>query len=256
MSADTGSGSQRQPEVPRAASDPGLRQLRRAAGRRILRRLRPAARTARAHLGHFAGEAFESITHADSRLWRTLGYLLARPGRLTREFFDGRRARYLPPFRLYLVISLLFFLVAGLPDPDDEPEAAAPTADELQGMNEAASALEEQLAETPGAAQAAAAIRAEAAGKRQHGSGGAGSGRGRSATWIFHPPRAPGKQRVHDVLRGVRRRRIPRPAGTTRTLSELCKKIAKDERRGAARGAWCTTFRAPCSCSCRCWRWS
>ncbi|MEO8062690.1 MAG: DUF3667 domain-containing protein [Pseudomonadota bacterium] len=64
---------------------------------------------------HFASEAFESITHADSRLWRTLGYLLTRPGLLTREFFDGRRARYLPPFRLYIVISVVFFLV-GMPE--------------------------------------------------------------------------------------------------------------------------------------------
>ena len=64
---------------------------------------------------HFAGEAFESISHADSRLWRTLWYLLARPGFLTREFFAGRRVSYLPPFRLYLVISVLFFLVAGVP---------------------------------------------------------------------------------------------------------------------------------------------
>jgi hypothetical protein len=62
-------------------------------------------------MAHFASEAFESITHADSRLWRTLGYLLAKPGRLTREFFDGRRATYLPPFRLYLVISVAFFLL-------------------------------------------------------------------------------------------------------------------------------------------------
>jgi hypothetical protein len=64
---------------------------------------------------HFAGEAFESVSHADSRLWRTLRYLLARPGFLTREFFAGRRVSYLPPFRLYLVISVLFFLVAGVP---------------------------------------------------------------------------------------------------------------------------------------------
>jgi hypothetical protein len=64
---------------------------------------------------HFAGEAFESISHADSRLWRTLWYLLTRPGFLTREFFAGRRMSYLPPFRLYLVISVLFFLVAGVP---------------------------------------------------------------------------------------------------------------------------------------------
>jgi hypothetical protein len=70
-------------------------------------------------LSHFAGEAFESISHADSRLWRTLGYLLTRPGFLTREFFAGRRVSYLPPFRLYLVISVMFFLVAG-PGKDTE----------------------------------------------------------------------------------------------------------------------------------------
>ena len=82
---------------------------------------------------HFAGEAFESISHADSRVWRTLGYLLTRPGFLTREFFAGRRERYLPPFRLYLVISVLFFLVVGVPkdaeivriDQSDSPAAVA-----------------------------------------------------------------------------------------------------------------------------------
>ena len=71
-------------------------------------------------VAHFASEALESISHADSRLWRTLWYLLARPGFLTREFFAGRRVRYLPPFRLYLVISVVFFLVVGLPEGDGD----------------------------------------------------------------------------------------------------------------------------------------
>jgi hypothetical protein len=62
----------------------------------------------------FTRDAFESITHADSRLWRTVAALLLRPGRLTRDFLDGRRARHLPPFRLYLVVSVLFFLIASL----------------------------------------------------------------------------------------------------------------------------------------------
>jgi uncharacterized protein DUF3667 len=65
-------------------------------------------------VAHFAGEAFESISHADSRLWRTLWYLFSRPGFLTREFFAGRRVAYLPPFRLYLVLSVIFFIVIGL----------------------------------------------------------------------------------------------------------------------------------------------
>ena len=63
-------------------------------------------------LWHFTSVAAEDLTHADSRLWRTLGALLFRPGQLTREFLAGRRVRYLPPVRLYLVISLVFFLWA------------------------------------------------------------------------------------------------------------------------------------------------
>ena len=65
-------------------------------------------------LGHFVIEATENLTHADSRVWRTLWPLLAKPGFLTREFFNGRRSSYLPPFRLYLVVSVLFFLIAAL----------------------------------------------------------------------------------------------------------------------------------------------
>jgi hypothetical protein len=60
----------------------------------------------------FLREAAEGLTHADSRVWRTLWPLLFRPGFLTVQYRLGRRARYLPPFRLYLVLSVLFFLVA------------------------------------------------------------------------------------------------------------------------------------------------
>jgi hypothetical protein len=63
-------------------------------------------------LWHFTRVATEDLTHADSRLWATLTALLFKPGRLTREFLAGRRARYLPPVRLYLVLSVLFFLIA------------------------------------------------------------------------------------------------------------------------------------------------
>ncbi len=62
-------------------------------------------------LGHFLGEATEVLTHADSRLWGTIWPLLRRPGFLTREYFAGRRARYLQPFRLYLIMSVLYFVL-------------------------------------------------------------------------------------------------------------------------------------------------
>jgi len=65
-------------------------------------------------VGHFAREVIEAFTHADSRLWSTLRPLLGRPGFLTREYFAGRRARYLPPLRLYLIMSVLFFVLSAL----------------------------------------------------------------------------------------------------------------------------------------------
>jgi hypothetical protein len=57
-------------------------------------------------------EMLEGLTHSDSRLWRTLKYLWFSPGKLTMEFIAGRRIAYLPPFRLYLVVSVVFFLMA------------------------------------------------------------------------------------------------------------------------------------------------
>src|ERR1700733_634405 len=57
-------------------------------------------------------ELLEGITHSDSRLWRTLTTLWFKPGKLTQEFVAGRRVAYLPPFRLYLILSIVFFLIA------------------------------------------------------------------------------------------------------------------------------------------------
>ena len=61
-------------------------------------------------LGELVGELFDW----DSRFWRTLGPLLLRPGFLTAEYIAGRRARYVPPLRLYLIISFFMFLVMSM----------------------------------------------------------------------------------------------------------------------------------------------
>ena len=47
----------------------------------------------------------------DKRLPRTLQSLLFRPGHMTVEHVNGRIVRYVHPFRLYLVTSLIFFLL-------------------------------------------------------------------------------------------------------------------------------------------------
>ncbi|MBT8083560.1 MAG: DUF3667 domain-containing protein [Gammaproteobacteria bacterium] len=76
-------------------------------------------------------DAFGDLFEFDSRLWRTMIPLLIRPGRLTRDYLVGRRARYMPPFRMYLVLSVIFFVVAFFDPRDDlsllfepEPEPA------------------------------------------------------------------------------------------------------------------------------------
>ena len=46
----------------------------------------------------------------DARIWRTLRVLFTRPGQLTVDYFEGRRARYVAPLRLYLVASLFMAL--------------------------------------------------------------------------------------------------------------------------------------------------
>jgi hypothetical protein len=62
-------------------------------------------------LPELLGEALRETLDVDGRLARTLWTLLRRPGLVTSEYLAGRRRHYSPPFRLYLVISLLFFLL-------------------------------------------------------------------------------------------------------------------------------------------------
>ena len=59
----------------------------------------------------FLREAAGRYVAVDGRLWRTLWSLVARPGFLTREYFAGRRRRYIRPARLFLVMSVLLFAV-------------------------------------------------------------------------------------------------------------------------------------------------
>ena len=86
-------------------------------------------------LWELISDAFGDLLEFDSRLWRTLIPLLRRPGQLTRDYLEGRRARYMPPFRTYLVLSVIFFVVAFFDPRDDlsllfEPEPE-PTAAEI-----------------------------------------------------------------------------------------------------------------------------
>lgn len=58
----------------------------------------------------FAHEFVAHYVALEGALWRTLAALLLTPGRLSREYFAGRRQRYIAPLRLYLSFSLLLFV--------------------------------------------------------------------------------------------------------------------------------------------------
>ena len=66
--------------------------------------------THRRTLGNLLHEFFKDIVSFDSRILRTARALLFQPGELPNSFREGRTQRYMPAVRLYLFVSLLFFL--------------------------------------------------------------------------------------------------------------------------------------------------
>lgn len=64
--------------------------------------------------GEFIREFIGDQVALEGKLLRSLAVLVRWPGRLTAEYVAGRRQRYVRPLRLYLSLSLVFFLVLGL----------------------------------------------------------------------------------------------------------------------------------------------
>jgi hypothetical protein len=74
-------------------------------------------------LREFVHEFVGHYVALEGALWKTLGLLLLRPGKLTTEYLAGRRRRYVLPLRLFISASFVFFLLVKL---------LAPAAIELQ----------------------------------------------------------------------------------------------------------------------------
>ncbi len=65
------------------------------------------------HVGHAIEEVFESFWHLDGRIFRTLRQLFV-PGRVAINYLAGHRVRYIPPLRLFVILSLLTFFIGKL----------------------------------------------------------------------------------------------------------------------------------------------
>jgi hypothetical protein len=72
-------------------------------------------------LGAFFHDLLHGVFHFEGRIWRTLPLLAWRPGRLTREYIDGRRASYVSPIALFLFCVFLMFAVFHATEGHEEP---------------------------------------------------------------------------------------------------------------------------------------
>jgi len=61
--------------------------------------------------GHMMNHAISDYFHFDHKFFHTLKPLLFKPGMLTNEYMAGRRTQYLHPVKMYIFISLVYFLV-------------------------------------------------------------------------------------------------------------------------------------------------
>ncbi len=124
------------------------------------------------HFSSILGDFVDSVFNVDSRILRTLGPLFFRPGRLSNEYFAGRRVRYVSPVRLFVFLSIIAFFVARAsadwgggdaidvdPDPDREI-AAATTVEDVERLRD------ETLAELAKARKEAGDVPGVAAGMR------------------------------------------------------------------------------------------
>lgn len=102
-------------------------------------------------------DAGDLLASLDSRIWRTLGLLMFRPGRLTLDYLQGKRARFVPPMRLFISATLVFFFIATLNakfefGPDVEVGSTAPPAPEAEapanGAGDGSGAADESAGES------------------------------------------------------------------------------------------------------------
>lgn len=64
--------------------------------------------------GSFVKEVFAGFFSWDTKFWRTLFTLLIAPGKISKDYIQGKRERYANPFRFYITASILFFLFYGI----------------------------------------------------------------------------------------------------------------------------------------------
>ncbi|WP_295217538.1 DUF3667 domain-containing protein [uncultured Brevundimonas sp.] len=101
---------------------------------------------------HLGEELLHGVMHFDARIWRTLPLLWLNPGKLTREWVEGKRTRYVSPLAIFLfTLFVMFFALSFAPHPESKTEGAEMAeriASQRVGLAEAEKALVQMRAES------------------------------------------------------------------------------------------------------------
>ena len=106
----------------------------------------------------FLWEVTEDFITLESRFLRTTSLLVFLPGVLTKSYVEGKRARYIPPVRLYLIVSVLFFVALSITnvaivrivvEPVDQRSVSERVFDNVKGLKSLARLQNADLGETP-----------------------------------------------------------------------------------------------------------
>ncbi len=105
--------------------------------------------TKKLHFRDIFNELFAGLFAYDSRLALTLRNLLFKPGKISKDYVEGKRMRYANPFRFYLSLSIIFFLLSGLLNKISEYADDGTSADTISASakNNNAADVQETLSE-------------------------------------------------------------------------------------------------------------
>lgn len=97
--------------------------------------------------GHMMNHAISDYFHFDHQFFHTLKPLLFKPGFLTNEYMSGRRAQYLHPVKMYIFISIVYFLL--LFQSGREQVKAGTAQDNPAGKKEKVDSINRAIAKNP-----------------------------------------------------------------------------------------------------------
>ena len=89
-------------------------------------------------LAALAHDLLHGVFHFEGKIWRTLPELAFHPGRLTRRYIDGERAKFVSPMALFLFTVFLIFAVFAFVGSGDVTAPVVPGTPEWSARHESA----------------------------------------------------------------------------------------------------------------------